>query len=849
MQKLVFRNPNGEEIDFTGGDFGVTKWEGFSHVDMDVQSQQVPFNDGSVFLDALLSERELNVTVAINDDGDLEKRYRLKRELIHCLNPKLGEGELIYTNDYTSKKIVCVPAIPEFENKNINDRGTLKASCTFTASSPYWEDVEETEVYFDAMNQVTVKNKGDVPCNIKADIIGINAKNPRLKNVTTKQNIKFNGTIENSLSINTNFGNKKVESEKLDYNLLLGGSFKGTACNDELTVIVGNFILASKDGEEWIQEYSGISEVLNGICWSNALKLFVAVGNNGSIVISNDGSKWEVQTSGSANNLFSVCYSDDLEMFVIAGDSGTILTSEDGETWTAQTSGISQKLNNVIYVPNNYFIAVGESGTIITSPDGETWTQVSTSVTNTAFTSVCYSEELEKFAIATYDGRILRSTDGSTWLVSGTISPVVLRCIMYSPILREFIAIASSSIFKTSDIYTSPDCETWTTRVTVKDDVYAVIYSMNIDSFCIVGNNGMIAISQNLLEWEEKRNALLNTIYSICYSEEKGLFCAVGSSGFIAISADGSNWESITPIGNKNILDVIYAKGLFVAVGTKGYDFGVITSPDGRTWTDTGYYSNRILSSICYSEELDLFCAVGTDGNSYQPQSAIITSPDGLTWSLQGTPVMNCKNFLKVIYVKSKGKFYAVGASNGIVSSEDGVTWIDLSPSPLDVDNLVLHDISYSEKLNLFVITGQPVNLSDYTSFVLTSSDETTWTKQKFQNNFTNIAYNDKINLFCIAENGGNNLSSTDGFTWGELETNSMTPQKIIFIESLSSFYIVGDVILGSYFTNILNQIDKITEDSDMDLKLAIGENIIRFVSDNGIGSVILKYKQKYLGV
>ena len=188
MQKLVFRNPNGEEIDFTGGDFGVTKWEGFSHVDMDVQSQQVPFNDGSVFLDALLSERELNVTVAINDDGDLEKRYRLKRELIHCLNPKLGEGELIYTNDYTSKKIVCVPAIPEFENKNINDRGTLKASCTFTASSPYWEDVEETEVYFDAMNQVTVKNKGDVPCNIKADIIGINAKNPRLKNVTTKQN-------------------------------------------------------------------------------------------------------------------------------------------------------------------------------------------------------------------------------------------------------------------------------------------------------------------------------------------------------------------------------------------------------------------------------------------------------------------------------------------------------------------------------------------------------------------------------------------------------------------------------------------------------------------------------------
>ena len=78
MQKLVFKNPNGEEIDFTSGDFGVTRWEGFSHTDMDVQSQQVPFHDGSVFLDALLAERELSITVAVNDDGDLEKRYRLK---------------------------------------------------------------------------------------------------------------------------------------------------------------------------------------------------------------------------------------------------------------------------------------------------------------------------------------------------------------------------------------------------------------------------------------------------------------------------------------------------------------------------------------------------------------------------------------------------------------------------------------------------------------------------------------------------------------------------------------------------------------------------------------------------
>ena len=848
MQKLVFRNPNGEEIDFTSGDFGVTRWEGFSHTDMEVQSQQVPFHDGSVFLDALLAERELSITVAVNDNGDLEKRYRLKRELIHCLNPKLGEGELIYTNDYTSKKIVCVPAIPEFENKNMNDRGTLKASCSFTASSPYWEDVEETEVYFDAMNQVTVENKGDVPCNIKADIIGINAKNPRLKNVTTKQNIKFNGTIENSLSINTNFWNKKVESEKLDYNLLLGGSFKGIVCNDELTVIVGNFILASKDGEEWIQKYSGISEVLNGICWSNALKLFVAVGNNGSIVTSNDGSQWEVQTSGTADNLFSVCYSDDLEMFVIAGDSGTILTSEDGETWTAQTSGTSSTLSKVIYGAN-ILIAVGGSDTIITSPDGVTWTSRTAGLSTDSYTSICYSDDLEMFVMGTYTGKILTSADGITWAIIGAITNDVIRSVIYSPMFQMFIAVRSSSIYKTAIIFTSPDGITWTQGKSINDEIYDILYSTNIDSFCIAGNNGMVALSQNLSDWEEKRNALLRTIYSICYSDKLGLFCIVGSSGFIAISEDGFNWEPITPLGTKAIYDVVYAKDMFVAVGSKGYDFGILTSTDGRTWNDTGAYKELYLESICYSEDLDLFCVVGTNGDSYNKQAGILVSSDGENWTIKSAPVITCKDYKQVIYSKTKEKFYAVGEHDGIISSADGTTWTSVSPSPSDVGNNNLMGICYSDKLDLFVCTGQNEDVSDYTSLVLTSTDGTTWERQKFNKKFTKIAYNDKINLFCIPEMDGNNLLSTNGFFWDEQESNSMIPQKIIFIGSLASFYVVGDAVLGSYFTNFQNQIANITEDSDMDLKLVIGENIIRFVSDNGIGNIILKYTQKYLGV
>ena len=78
MQKLVWINGNDEEINLTSGDYGITNLEGFSNTDLNIQSQQVPMQDGSVFLDALLSERQLSVNLAINDGNDLEKRYRLK---------------------------------------------------------------------------------------------------------------------------------------------------------------------------------------------------------------------------------------------------------------------------------------------------------------------------------------------------------------------------------------------------------------------------------------------------------------------------------------------------------------------------------------------------------------------------------------------------------------------------------------------------------------------------------------------------------------------------------------------------------------------------------------------------
>jgi len=60
-------------------------------------------------------------------------------------------------------------------------------------------------------------------------------------------------------------------------------------------------------------------------------------------------------------------------LFVAVGDNGTILTSSDGTTWTSRTSGTTEYLRGGAY-GNSTLVVVGLSGTILTSSDGITWT-------------------------------------------------------------------------------------------------------------------------------------------------------------------------------------------------------------------------------------------------------------------------------------------------------------------------------------------------------------------------------------------------------------------------------------------------------------------------------------------
>jgi hypothetical protein len=391
MQKLVWKNSLGDSVDLTSGNYGITEWEGFSNASLNIQSQQVPFQDGSVFLDALIEQRELSVTLKIKDENNLENRYKYRRELVHILNPKLGEGYLIYTNDFTSKRIKCIPQIPLFKTHNSNDSGTPEASLAWTACEPYWEDLEEKIVYLKSGERASVENEGDIPCQIVAEFFTTSVTNPQIKNFTNNKKLKLNNTYTQNILINTNVGQKAITAESFNFiNNSVSSQTKIVYAEDkELFCSIGEkLILISNDGNTWegavMPTYPAIPSQIIGmfdLIYVNKYHSFFVIANSYDgryILKSLDGKNWE--KIATLQRITNFCFSDELELFCAVGGVGTIYTSTDGENWTLQTSGVSNAIGSIYYSSEIHcFYSLYNESTdnyILRSTDGITWEKV-----------------------------------------------------------------------------------------------------------------------------------------------------------------------------------------------------------------------------------------------------------------------------------------------------------------------------------------------------------------------------------------------------------------------------------------------------------------------------------------
>ena len=850
MQKLTWVNANGNEIDLTKDPFGITEWEGFSNVDLNVQSQEVPFHDGAVYLDGLISQRDLSVTLAINDDKDLEKRYRLRRQLIASLNPKLGEGYLIYENDFISKRIKCVAQTPIFPTHNSDNPGTPKASLSWTACDPYWEDLEETTVEFKYGEFPIIENEGDIPCQLKINLIG-SVTNPQIKNLTTNKKIKYNGEMQKPIYIDTNFGQKKVVSEDVVFKTnKVNESYLAVKYYNEKFYAVGkNGILkVSSDGINWDFINTRFNNDLNDIVYSSELNLFVAVGNSGTILTSSDGIEWTKRTFVTGSyNIKGIVYSNELNLFVAVSShttltssfAGCIATSSDGITWTKQAESVFENGRHMFAITYsselNLFVAVGIAtnsnySNVMTSSDGITWTRDSTG-TERNLLAVTYSSELNLFVATNEYGRICTSSDGATWTSINTSTNRQLRSVIYSSELNLFVIVGYNGT-----IITSSDGESWEViNQEITNNLCGIIYSSELNLFVIVGYN-IISVTPDIINQTFIFSDEVPSFRKIAYSSELNLFVAVGNNSTILTSSDGITWTSRSS-GTNTLYGITYSSELhlFVAVGHAG---SIATSSDGINWTsrslDTGYH----FYGVTYSSELHLFVAVGTSGY-------FLTSSDGVEWTL---------NYMglyfegrSIAYSSELNLFVAVGYrgsttyTHGMISS-DGINWTSMSMGT----DLSFESVIYSSQFNLFIAVGE-------SGGIFISSNGTSWvSKSTGTNGLCDVTYSSELNLFVAVGIFGTILTSSNGNDW--IQANLNVPNAlngIVYSPNSNKFVIVGtNIVVGSELSLAQNKIENISKDSDMNLNLQIGKN--QFILSRSSGKVLmveLTYRQKYIGV
>ena len=833
MQKLVFINGAGDQIDLTSiaDNFGIVNWEGLSNTDLNIQSQQVPFEDGGVFLDALMEQREIAVTVAIQDNGNLELRYQKKRELISALNPKAGEGVLIYTNNYLSKQIKAVPQIPLFENKNSNDAGTLKASIAFTCCNPYWEDLEETQVYLNGGEQSNVvNNDGDGFIGAKISIFANQADNITLANLTENKKIIINGELTGTININTQLGEKSVLKK-------MKPSYEDVSFSHDIYDICyaedkGLFCCAcaggvdfSKDGVDW--EFVAINATLYGICYSKKLGKFVAVGSGGVIYTSEDCTEWESQGQES-NTIYSVIYSEELEIFIAVGFS--IITSSDGITWTTRASSLHPNvMTDICYSKKlGIFVAVGMNNTVGKSADAITWTFTSGASLMENF-SVTYSESLELFCLASYAGTVKTSADGDTW-VSKTI-PISSNWYRVRFLNDKFVIVG-----KNGTIVISTDGNTWKNTAVSESSSYivqsylkGVCFAKNLGIYITAGDRGGKAQSINGSRWDYITFNISSgsDFYDIAFNYEKNIYLAGGNNGHLLRSLDGKKWEYYVYNTNRNIVRIIYSEKYkcFVAIMshvTSDISY-ILTSPDGIAWTSK--YQTSYLNSICYSEKLKLFCACGNNGK-------IITSTDLNSWTERTSGVS--VRLSDVIY--ENDIFLICGASNTILKSIDGINWENISVSTGDYR---FYAIKYLKPFNKYIIAGNTIGIS---------SDLEEWVFNDTLNTvFYAIEYYAEEGYVILG--GNKTYKSTDLDSWDEITkfntmlNNLKTIDDVLWLCGRNAMLV--KTITGEN-ENIISSLDS---NSDMALGLEIGNNKLLITSDSGTVRGVITYRQKYIGV
>lgn len=839
MRKIIYTNPEGVSLTFSDeGHYKITSLTGTGYPDETRDEQEIPFIDGSKTISHVQKPRKINMDFLLDSGNDLLLQYELRRELVSILNPKLGEGSLLYTNEHGTWYIEALPLGPEFPNKNVND-STQRATLVFHCADPYWKDETEVEVEVTTESGiVTIDNTGDAPTSFSLVLSGT-GENLVFEERNQGKRIELPAWNDKDLAIDSAFGGKSVETSvpRQDVFSCAYLPFYSVRYSSHLRQLLfirgtGYQLLSSYDGKKLIAREYG--KTYTETVFIDALRKWVVISSDGTVLESLTGKEWTEHTRTHATVHYSIAYSPSLALYCTVGNTGLIETSTDLDTWTTRTSGTTKTLHAIAWCAFlSLFVVVGADGTILSSPDGITWTAETSGTANTLY---AIAENGVAVCAAGATGTILSSTNATSWTTETSGTTSILYDIWYANSL--WLAVGASSVIRTSS-----DHVTWTTVTPPSIGsraFYSIAYCAHETKYVLTSTDGIRVLTADFSTWEIL-SAIVADIASYAqgfgYNPSTGtmLFGIGGSVArhFRSVD-DGLTWATFS-VGY--VLSTAYSASLDIWVAVGQTAVVKWSDDDGATWTN-GTVGVSSLRRVLWVSSKSMFVACGTD---------IHISRDGKTFFLvEDTP----GSMYALTYSEEQERLCCVGASGRVYVSDDGVHWT-VVPIP-GYATTTWKDVAFSSELLQWCAVADG-------GLIAVSYDALSWSVTDISTTlfiFSSITYNEitgRWEAIGIVEAGSGRYCmfiSTDGLTWTEDTPPSGYTRgilkynkdlgKAVFMADYASLYFIEQ----EEDTSILSSL---SVDSDL-FSLQKGTNRILLTADGGYEGT-LSYRKRYIGV
>lgn len=237
-------------------------------------------------------------------------------------------------------------------------------------------------------------------------------------------------------------------------------------------------------------------------------------------------------------------------------------------------------------------------------------------------------------------------------------------------------------------IASSDDGQTWTNRVITG---IVPLWSLDYENgrFISGGNSGKIYVSTDAITWTERSTGATKAIEGVNYID--GMYNAFINGG-IGYSYNTTSWTGTDVLTFGKIVNAVNVNGKIIAFATAETSCKKCTSNDGADWnvsdiSVTGSPTEIASLRTCYDN--GILCCAGYwyDGSTYKPLT--ITSTDyGVTQAVNIIESLSGKRFLDMAV--GLGVFVAVGQTNVIAWSTDGVTWTDCTPAGSSADYITV---------------------------------------------------------------------------------------------------------------------------------------------------------------